>query len=381
MSRLLERPTVTVVDAPPVTARSTRRLLHPWAWWCWALLAAATVSQTRNPLLITLIVGAVIMVVMMRRGPATWARSIGVYLLLATFIITVRLFFQITVGGMRTGVVLFQLPEVQLPEWAAGIRLGGPVTLDGISFALYEGMRLAAMIICVGAANALANPKRALRSVPAALHEVSTALVIAISLAPQLVESIFRVRRARRLRGTTGRGHRRTHVTATVIPVLEDAIERSMSLAAGMEARGYGATHDQHRGGRGVTVLMVASLGSLIFGTYLLLGVPSQTAKIPGWACLLGGAALAVVTLRVSGRRLAVSHYRPDPWRAPETLVVLCGALALAVGVWLTTIDDQLMNPSRTPVEWPMLHPGMLVLAGALFLPVLLTTPPPLGES
>ena len=59
---------------------------------------------------------------------------------------------------------------------------------------------LAVMLLCLGAANSLANPKQALRSVPAALYEASVAVVIALSVAPQLVESTQRVRRARRLR-------------------------------------------------------------------------------------------------------------------------------------------------------------------------------------
>ena len=53
-----------------------------------------------------------------------------------------------------------------LPDWAAGIRLLGPVTLEALLAGLYDGLRLATMLICVGAANALANPKRLLRSVP-----------------------------------------------------------------------------------------------------------------------------------------------------------------------------------------------------------------------
>ena len=58
----------------------------------------------------------------------------------------------------------------------------------------YDGLRLATMLICLGAANALANPRRLLRSMPPALHEVSTAVVVALSVFPQLAESVVRVR-------------------------------------------------------------------------------------------------------------------------------------------------------------------------------------------
>src|SRR5207342_1544461 len=98
------------------------------------------------------------------------------------------------------------LPQLPLPGWMAGITVGGPVSLEGVLAAVYDGMRLATLLCCIGAANALANPKRALRMLPGALYELGVAVTVAITLAPQLVESVQRVRRARKLRGDTGAG-------------------------------------------------------------------------------------------------------------------------------------------------------------------------------
>ena len=106
--------------------------------------------------------------------------------------------------------------------------------------AVYDGLRLATLLLCVGAANTLANPKRLLQSMPAALHEIGVAVTVALSVAPQLIESGQRVRRARRLRGEPGR---RFHVVREVaLPVMTDALDRSLLLAAAMDARGYGRT-------------------------------------------------------------------------------------------------------------------------------------------
>ena len=58
------------------------------------------------------------------------------------------------------------------------------------------------------------------------------------SVAPQLIESGQRVRRARRLRGEPGR---RFHIVREVaLPVMTDALDRSLLLAAAMDSRGYG---------------------------------------------------------------------------------------------------------------------------------------------
>ena len=110
-----------------------------------------------------------------------------------------RVLFRVIVGGgdETTGTVVVELPEVPLPDWVLGLRLLGPVTLPAVLAGLYDGLRLATIVICVGAANSLANPKRLLRSVPAALHEVGTALVVAVTVLPQFADSVRRVRRRR----------------------------------------------------------------------------------------------------------------------------------------------------------------------------------------
>ena len=120
----------------------------------------------------------------------------------------------------------------------AGCGWAAPVTLEGLLAAAYEGMRLAAILACLGATNALASPRRLLRYVPATLYEVGTAVVVALTFAPQMVEDAARVRAARRLRGHTGRGIR--EMGRLAVPVLVGSLERSLSLAASMESRGYG---------------------------------------------------------------------------------------------------------------------------------------------
>jgi energy-coupling factor transport system permease protein len=384
MPRLLPRvaPSEGTPDAPVPAADQRLRFVHPWAWWAWALSASAAVSLTANPLVVGLIAAAMVAVVILRRPDTPWARSLKVYLLLALFIVVMRMFFQITIGGTRTGEVLFTLPAIQLPEWAAGIRLGGPVTVDGFMFALFDAIRLATMLLCVGAANSLANPRTALKSVPAGLRDISTAVVIALSLIPQLIASLHRVRRGQRLRGGRRRGL--AAVPATLIPVIEDSVESSLQLATSMEARGYGRTRDAGERRRGTWPLLGALL-AVTLGIYVLLGVPARMNGMLGLrgpavlaVALVGiGLALAVWGMRSSGRQLGVTRYRPAPWGVPEYLTVACGLAGLAVIGYLASDlgSPELLNPPITPFRPPVLPPLALVSTALFALPGFVTPP------
>ncbi len=143
-----------------------------------------------------------------RRGAADapWARSYGAFVKLGLFVVALRLVFSVFLGSSIPGShTVLTLPELPLPDWAQGVRIGGRVTAEQLVFSLYEGMKLATLLICVGAANALANPARLLKSLPGALYEAGVAVVVAMTFAPNMVADVVRLRTARRLRGAADR--------------------------------------------------------------------------------------------------------------------------------------------------------------------------------
>ena len=349
------------------------RALHPGAWWVWALGLACAASRTTNPLLLAVLVAVAGYVVVARRGDAPWARSFGAYLALGLGVIALRVVFRVALGASDEGHVLLDLPQVQLPDWSAGIALGGPVTAEDLLAALYEGLRLATLLCCLGAANALANPKRALRSLPPALYEVGVAVVVALTVAPQLVESVQRVRRARRLRGAPGKGLRA--VRAIALPVLEDALARSLALAAAMDSRGFGRSAHVPKGRRRTTsALILVGLLGLCVGLYGLLD--GSAPRLLGAVGLAAGVLLSAAGLHLGGRRVRRSSYRPDPWQLPEWLVAGSGVACAAVLFVAGGYDPLLLHPSLAPLTWPDL-PALPLAAVLLGLLPAVAAPPP----
>ncbi len=352
------------------------RDLHPVAWWVWAIGLAAAASATSNPLSLLLLVGTAALVVTARRSDQPWAGSFRLYLWLGLAIVVIRVLFRILLGGgYAAGPVLLDLPEIPLPDIAAGIVLLGPLSSQALLAGLYDGMRLATIVICIGAANSLANPKRLLRSVPPALYEIGTALVVAVTVLPQLADSVRRVRAAQGLRA--GASGRLGLVRRSLVPVLEDALDRSLAMAAGMDARGYGRSPEQSRSARLLTgTLMVSGLIGVCVGTYAVLD--STAPRVLALPMLALGVLLAFAGLASAGRRVERTRYRPDRWRWPEVVVAVAGVGAGAAGLWVGRAQLDIAHPpldAVPTVSLAVLAGAALALAGGLAAPCAPTAP------
>jgi energy-coupling factor transport system permease protein len=180
------------------------------------------------------------------------------------------------------------------------------------------------------------------------------------------------VRRAQTLRG--GSSSSRHALRTVAIPVLEDALERSLRLAAAMDSRGYGRTGTaSHRSRRVTGALMLAGMCGLCAGVYGL--VDGSTPELLGLPALVAGSVLCGIGLAVGGRQVRRTRYRPDPWKLPEWVVVACGMVPAVVLVAGAGIPG--LSPSTDPLVWPTLPvlPALAILVAAI---PAVAAPPPL---
>lgn len=350
------------------------RVLHPVAWWVWGLGLATAAAHTTNPILLALVVAVAAWVVLQRREVGA-SSGLAPFLVVGALAIALRVILTVALGnGVSGQVVLVQLPQVQLPSWVAGLRLGGPVTLESVVAAAVEGARLAATLACFGAANALASPRRLLRYAPATLYDVGTAVVVALTYAPQMAEHAGRVRAARRLRGHDGRGLR--EVARLAIPVLEGSLDRSLHLAASMESRGYGRTPV-----RGPRARTLGSALALLGGAGILGGLYGVLARASGgWLglpMLLAGSVVTALALVLGARGDARTAYRRDPWRTPEWVVSALGVGVAAVLVAADARGWEGVHLAQVPLQAPGMPPALLAVVGATALAGVLTPLPP----
>jgi energy-coupling factor transporter transmembrane protein EcfT len=173
---------------------------------------------------------------------APWAKSFWFSLKIGTFILIVRTIVGVLIGVPIPGTRIFTLPILPLPNWLAGIRIGGVITQERVLSSIHEGLIIVTVISLFGAAVSLTSPHKLLRVTPIMIYEFGVATVIATSALPNLVQSVARIRRARALRGDEKPSWR-----SIALPLLEDSLSRSLELAAAMDARGYGVTRTRSR--------------------------------------------------------------------------------------------------------------------------------------
>jgi energy-coupling factor transport system permease protein len=157
------------------------------------------------------------------------------------------------------------------------------------------------------------------------------------------------------------------------MPVLVDALDRSLALAAAMDSRGYGRGGDMPRRVRlGTGALVVTGLLGVCVGVYGVLD--GTTPRWLGLPMLALGLVVAGIGLPLAGRRIRRTVYRPDRWHTAETLVAASGLGAVAV---LIAGGNAGLHPSVYPPAWPGLP--LLGTAGVLLalLPAFVAPAPP----
>ncbi len=222
------------------------KTFHPLTWWIGAAALAIAVLLTENTIFNLLIVGGVSCLVYLinrksvERTP--WSGGLWFAMKIALVIVAIRTFIGVAIGVPVPGTTLFELPILYLPDWMAGIRVGGAITQERLFFAVSEGIHIATLICIFAAATSLTSPHRLLRQMPIFIYEFGVALVITTSVLPQLVASASRIKTAQRMRGITRRGW-----SGLALALLEESLARSLDLAAAMDSRGYGFSRKRSR--------------------------------------------------------------------------------------------------------------------------------------
>ncbi|GIW19022.1 MAG: hypothetical protein KatS3mg064_2179 [Tepidiforma sp.] len=338
--------------------------MHPASWVGWVLAVMAAALATTNPFYLAVILLAVVLVAVLapREGPGVISfRALAVF---------GGVMFALSLGiaainGSYGDHILFTIPGPEVPSWLGGLRLGGPVSAEGLAGAAIRGLAILCILFAYGVFNGAVSPHRVLRSTPAALFQASLVVTVGLTLLPSSVEDLRRVREMRALRGAPG-GWR--ELPALVVPAIVGGLERSLRLAEAMEARGYGASPPLPAAPR----LAAAASAPLLIAAAWLWFYETDWRPL---AALLTFAAAALLWWwwRAASRGRAVSRFEREPLPAAERagLAVAAGAALGLLALRLTGHGALTYNPFAG-LPLPGFEPLPALLAAALAWPAVL---------
>ncbi|MFM5905658.1 MAG: CbiQ family ECF transporter T component [Micrococcales bacterium] len=311
----------------PLGTRHVQERLAATTWWLLGLSFALSASLSNQIPILVLLCAAMLVTCWSFAKPEQRTKAFPLYLGLAVFVVMVRLVFRVIFNQPATTDVALNLPRIAIRVLDTSVSFLGPVSMQSLEAAAIDGLRLAGIVLGIGLANTLANPRRLLKSTPPALYELAAAAAVAINLAPELIQSLQRVRLARRLRGQELRWWQLSYL---VIPVLEDSIERSLKLAAGMDSRGFGRAPATSRSAKlSFQLLTITSLCAFSTVSYLALAGQQQT-WVLAFIAVFGIGTLAS-SIAIAGKSRIRTRY-PGEQRTWRDLAV--ALLAISMVAW-----------------------------------------------
>lgn len=328
--------------------------MHTLSWVAWVGMVMVVALSTTNPFVLGIVLLSVLLVAAVAPRTAVATAGFRAMLILGVGIYAISLAIAV-INGNYGSHVLFTIPGPEVPSWLGGLRLGGPVSAEGLLAAGIRGLAILCVFLAFAVFNGALSPHRVLRTTPAALFHAGLVVTVALTLLPASIEDVRRIRELRALRGAPS-GVR--DLPALVVPAVIGGLERSMRLAEAMEARGYAS--GPAGGGRG-RALGAASAPLLLFGTWAWFYYPGARAWA-GAAAVAGLAAIGAWAF-MAARSRHTTRLRAEPLAFGDRAGIALSLAAMAAA--LVGASQGWFGLRYSPfgvLEWPIFSlPGALL--------------------
>jgi len=299
-------------------------MINTWTWFLWIIGVLIILSSTRNPLYLILILLCLVIVDLSlsrfdnKESREEHTRVVPVSpLKIAILLVVFSALFNAAISHFGE-TIMFRLPN-SLP------LIGGPITLEALVYGAINGMVLFGIFYTFMIMNQALSIRRLIRIVPKAFYPVAIVTSIAITFVPNTVRQFHQIREAQAIRGHRLQGLR--DWLPLLMPLLIGGVERALSLAESMSARGLAQGHE------GRNIWWARSL--LIFGVSLVLaGMLFQLAidwQAYGKFLLVLGVITVLAVLWLVGRQKPHSTYLQESWQLTDLIIISGVVITLVV--------------------------------------------------
>ncbi|MEW5719277.1 MAG: energy-coupling factor transporter transmembrane component T [Chloroflexota bacterium] len=307
-------------------------MYHVKSWGVWLVAALTPFLLTKNPfyLLLAILVVGVDYWACNRIGAREqqWGLLLRLGIAFAALSVVFNILF-VSVGATR----LVTLPAWRLGLGQTAIQIGGAITLESLVYGLAQALGMFGILIVLAIFNRGVDHYELLRSAPRFLHQSALVLSIAVTFVPQMLIAQAEIREAQILRGHRFGALR--DLPPLFVALLAEGLERSITLAESMSARGFGGQLERApRATILLRVLIALALSALIAGAVALNFLAE---KIVGVLPLAVGCGMLLAVLWSINQSVQCSRYHCARWHLRDSILVgmSLSALAVFLGAWI----------------------------------------------
>ena len=259
--------------------------LNELTWAAWLGAGLIMVLLISNPLYIGLMLCCALVVYVSQRTAGH--RMIDVLLVGGTVVALMTVPLNLLTG--TTGATrLVELPSLTLPGWLASVTFGGIVTAESLVYTLTHVAAIVAIVALVCSFNVSVDHFKLLKHTPPGLAQLGVIVTISLLLVPETLRRVVTLRESRIVRGYRfGVGS----LPGLLLPLLADALERSVQRAESLDARGFGSLSAPSRPMEtlaAVVSLVVAATSCFLYYYYPAWHVAAAAGVVLGVFGMLG---------------------------------------------------------------------------------------------
>lgn len=345
-------------------------MINTWTWFLWVTGVLVTLSSTRNPLYLILILLCLVVVDLSftkldrTNSGEEFLRIIPLSpLKIAILLVGFSAVFNVVISHFGE-TIIFTLPA-NLP------LVGGPITLEALVYGSINGIILFGIFYTFMIMNRALSIRRLIRIVPKAFYPVAIVTSIAITFVPNTVRQFHQIKEAQAIRGHNLHGLR--DWLPLLMPLLIGGVERALALAESMSARGL-AQRNEGRNIWWARSLLIFGITLVLAGLFFQLTIDWQAY---GKFLLILGVITVLTVLWSVGRQKPHSTYVHESWRLTD-LIIISGVIFTLVAflIPLSYFDKGTLNYEVYPkVYLPSFDPLIGIALLGLLLPVLFLRP------
>jgi len=291
--------------------------MHTWAWIMWLIFSLITISSTRNPLYLILILLCLWIVYNSLLSAQALQRNSDIS-------------YRPPLSPLRIGMMLILISAVfnaafshygetliiRLPEWIPII--GGSITFEALVYGAINGLVLFCIFWSFLTLNLALPTSKMLRLIPKAFYPIAVVTSIAITFIPNTIRQFQLIKEAQAIRGHRLRGMR--DWLPFVLPMLIGGLERAMALAEAMTARGFARRVNSKNPIVIERFFLFLGILLLLSGWFINL---FYNDSVYAYGIIIVGIVILLITFWVLGKRNSQTTYMEEKWQVRDLLIIL----------------------------------------------------------